>query len=510
MKRALLSVTDKSGISEFAQALVALGYEILSTGGTKRAIAESGIPVTDVADVTGFPEMLEGRLKTLHPLVHGGLLGDTRLEEHRQQMAEANIQPIDLLCVNLYAFEATVSQPHTLAEAIESIDIGGPAMIRAASKNFANVTVVVDPSDYEVVLASIRAGSEPSLRPQLMAKAFQHTAYYDSMIAQYFAGASRIESLPDELTIGLRKKLDLRYGENPHQKAALYVNPLSHGGVASATQLSGKELSYNNILDGDAAWELVCDLPPGSCAIIKHGNPCGVAIGDDLGQAYRVARTCDPISAFGGIAAFHGRFDLAAAGAVTEKGNFLEVIIAVSYAPEAVELIQSRSGWGENVRLLECKVSSSDSYRVARPIRGGALVQDSDEDPTPDWNVVTSAQPSENEFKALQLQWTIAQHVKSNAIVVGNENQLLGVGAGQMNRVQSVRLALEQAGEGAVGAVLASDAFFPFSDSIEVAAAAGIKAIIQPGGSKKDAEVIAKANELGISMVFTGVRHFRH
>jgi len=510
MKRALISVTDKAGVVDFARALVALDYEILSTGGTRRILGDAGIDAVDVADVTGFPEMLEGRLKTLHPLVHGGLLGDIRVEDHRRQMADANITPIDLLCVNLYAFEATVTQPHTLAEAIESIDIGGPAMIRAASKNFANVTVVVDPADYEQVLAAIRTGSEAELRNRLMAKAFRHTAYYDSMIAAYFSGLASDTAYPQTLTMGLKMVFDLRYGENPHQSAALYADPLSQFGIARAKQLSGKELSYNNILDADAAWELVCDMPETSCAIIKHGNPCGAAIGSSFGEAYRLARQSDPISAFGGIAAFNGPFDLAAAEAVTEKGNFLEVIIAVSFEWDAVKLIQDRSGWGENVRLLACDAVPATPFRVVRPIRGGALVQDSDEDPNHDWQVVTERKPTENELKALKLQWTIARHVKSNAIVVGSPSQMFGVGAGQMNRVQSVRLALEQAGEQAHGSALASDAFFPFPDSIEVASQAGISCIVQPGGSKKDIDVIQKANELGISMVFTGVRHFRH
>ena len=510
MPKALLSVTDKSGVVEFASGLAARGFDLISTGGTAKALRHAGLTVSDVADVTGFPEMLDGRVKTLHPLIHGGLLGDIRLESHRAAMAEAGIEPIAVVCVNLYAFEKTVTGPHELDEAIESIDIGGPAMIRAAAKNWANVAVVVDPADYERVLNSIDSGNLKELRLGLSAKAFRHTAFYDSMVSRYLTEAAGEDPLTETLTWGFRRLAGLRYGENPHQKAAVYADPLGQPGIAQAAQLWGKELSFNNYGDSQGAWELVCDLPEGACAIIKHGNPCGAAVGKDRGDSYRLARASDPISAFGGIAAFNGEIDEAAATAMTEKGNFLEVVIGTSYSEAALKLFQERNGWGQDVRLLTAPLAKAKSQLTVRSLRGGALIQDGDEDPGNEWQVVTKKKPSESEMRALRLQWAIIPHVKSNAIVVGSEDRLLGVGAGQMNRVQSVRLALEQAGEGAKGAVLASDAFFPFPDSIETAAAAGISAVVQPGGSKKDLDVIAAADRLGIAMVLTGTRHFQH
>ncbi|MBL8086682.1 MAG: bifunctional phosphoribosylaminoimidazolecarboxamide formyltransferase/IMP cyclohydrolase [Chthonomonas sp.] len=509
-KRALLSVTDKSGVLEFGCALADLGFELVSTGGTATALRNSGLEVRDVADVTGFPEMLDGRVKTLHPRVHGGLLGNVQIADHRAQMEAAEIEPFEVLCVNLYAFEAMVTQPHSLAEAVESIDIGGPAMIRAAAKNFENVAVVVDPNDYALVVEAIQAGSLDALKPRLMAKAFRHTAFYDSMIARYFSRVAGEPELTDTLTLGLRKSIGLRYGENPHQEGALYVDPFGKPGIASGKQIWGKELSYNNILDADAAWELVADLPANACAIIKHGNPCGAAVGTDFGQAYNSARESDPISAFGGIAAFKGIVDRVAAEAMTQKGNFLEVVIGTDFTAEARELFETRAGWGQSVRLIIAALPSNDADLTFRSVRGGVLVQSLDEDPAQPWRVVSARTPSEDEMAALRLQWAIVPHVKSNAIVIGNRERLLGVGAGQMNRVRSVRLALEQAGELSQGAVLASDAFFPFPDSIETAASAGITAIVQPGGSKKDQEVIDAANAHGIALVFTGIRHFRH
>ena len=508
MKRALLSVTDKTGIVDFAKGLGQQGFELVSTGGTAKALRDAGLTVLDVSQITGFPEMMDGRVKTLHPMVHGGLLGDRRLETHKQAMAEAGIGAIDVLVVNLYAFEKTVTNPHTLEEAIESIDIGGPAMIRAAAKNHPSLYVVVDPEDYAAVLKV--NGDDQALKRRLAAKAFRHTAFYDSMISRYLTEAAGEDPLSDTLTLGYRKTLPFRYGENPHQKGALYVDPLAAPGIAQAIQLWGKELSYNNLNDADGAWELVADLPPGACAIIKHGNPCGAAHGTTLGDSYRLARESDPISAFGGIAAFNMPIDADAATAMTEKGNFLEVVIGTSYTEEALDIFKNRSGWGQDVRLLAAPLPPTKATLTVKTIRGGAIIQDSDEDPGFEWRVVTKKAPTEEQMAALRFQWSIIPHVKSNAIVVGNANRLLGVGAGQMNRVQSVRLALEQAGEGAKGAVLASDAFFPFPDSIETAAKAGIAAVAQPGGSKKDADVIAAADELGIAMVLTGVRHFRH
>ncbi len=509
--RALLSVTDKTRVVEFACGLAERGFELISTGGTAKALREAGLKVTDVSEVTGFPEMLNGRVKTLHPLVHGGLLGDTRLDSHNKQMDEAGIAPITLLCVNLYAFEKTISAPHSIEEAIESIDIGGPAMIRAAAKNHANVLVVVEPEDYERVLKAL-PGPPPALQLELAAKAYRHTAFYDSMVSRYLTQASGQPLLEQEkLSVGYRRRQGFRYGENPHQAGALYIDPLASQGIAQAEQLWGKDLSYNNLMDADGAWELVADLPPGSCAIIKHGNPCGAARGADQGDSYRIAKASDPISAFGGVAAFHGRIDLAAATAMTEKGNFLEVIIGSGFDDEAVTLFKERAGWGQDVRLLAAPLPSDKPSLTVRSIGGGAIIQETDVDPGHGaWKVVTKKTPTPEQRKALEFIWAIVQHVKSNAIVVGVEDRLLGVGAGQMNRVQSVRLALEQAGETAKGAVLASDAFFPFPDSIETAAAAGISAIAQPGGSKKDQDVIDKAEELGVAMIFTGTRHFRH
>ncbi|MCE9558200.1 MAG: bifunctional phosphoribosylaminoimidazolecarboxamide formyltransferase/IMP cyclohydrolase [Armatimonadetes bacterium] len=508
--RALLSVTDKTGIVDFARGLVAAGFEILSTGGTASVLREAGLTVTDVSEVTQFPEMLEGRLKTLHPMIHGGLLGDRTKEDHIQQMEEAQIQPIDLLAVNLYAFEKTVSAPHTLAEAIESVDIGGPAMIRAAAKNFLSVTVVTDPDDYGTVLGALASGTVQDLRMRLMAKAYRHTAYYDSKVASYFSKAAGEELFPETLTVGYRRSLAMRYGENPHQKAAMYVDSLGSSGVAQAKQLWGKELSYNNVLDTDAAWELVADMSPGSCAIIKHGNPCGASSMEAFADSYIEARKSDPISAFGGIAAFNGEIDRDAALSMTDKGNFLEVVIGTSFSADALEIFKNRSGWGENVRLLEAALPGSTPEVTIRTIRGGVLVQESDEESELNWKVVTETQPTAEQRKALEFVWKIVKHVKSNAILIGDSKRLLGVGAGQMNRVQSVRLAIEQMGERTNGAVLASDAFFPFPDSVVTAGEAGIMAIVQPGGSKKDEDVIAEANKRGIAMIFTGYRHFRH
>lgn len=504
-RRALLSVTDKTGLLEFARGLSALGFELISTGGTANLLRSEGLEVMEVSDLTGFPEMLGGRVKTLHPMVHGGILGDTRDASHRTQMAEADIEPIELVCVNLYAFEQTISQPHSFDDAIESIDIGGPTLIRAAAKNSANVTVVVDPNDYEQVVTALAGETVPQLRRELMAKAFRHTAYYDSVIARYLEPNQATETA----TVGYRLRQVLRYGENPHQDAALYTDPLQSDGVAQGVVIWGKELSYNNLLDADAAWELVSDMPPLSCAIIKHGNPCGAAVSDTFSQSYQLARASDPISAFGGIAAFNGPVDQAAAEAMTEKGNFLEVVIATTFSDEARAVFANKSGWGETVRLLECPVSVGNQPCVLRPIRGGALWQRTN-DAEPTWQVVTERSPTDEEWAGLKLMWAVVKHVKSNAIVVGTGSRLLGTGAGQMNRVQSVRLALEQAGDAVRGACLASDAFFPFSDSVETAAKAGIAAIIQPGGSKKDADSIDAANRLGLTMVLTGIRQFRH
>jgi phosphoribosylaminoimidazolecarboxamide formyltransferase/IMP cyclohydrolase len=454
--------------------------------------------------------MLNGRVKTLHPMIHGGLLGDRNNPEHVRQMSESGMVGIDLLVVNLYAFEATVTSPHELQDAIESIDIGGPAMIRAAAKNHANVAVVVDPEDYAMVLAALKEQRLAEMRAQLAAKAFRHTAYYDSVIARYLTTAAGVDPLTETYTLGYRRKQAFRYGENMHQAGALYIDPLGTSGIAQCEKLWGADLSYNNLTDAQGAWELVCDLPSSGCAIIKHANPCGAAVDESLGSAYELARETDPISAFGGIVAFNRPVERSTAEAMTAKGNFLEVVIAPDYSEEAIEVFKNRAGWGQNVRLLRAPLVPPAKELTIKWIRGGAVVQESDEDPGNRWRVVSEAQPSDELLAAMRLQWTIVQHVKSNAITVGNAARLLGVGAGQMNRVNSVRLALAQAGEGAHGAALASDAFFPFPDSVEQAAAGGIAALVQPGGSKKDEEVIEAANRLGLVMVFTGTRHFQH
>jgi phosphoribosylaminoimidazolecarboxamide formyltransferase/IMP cyclohydrolase len=425
-------------------------------------------------------------------------------------MAHAHIAPIELLCVNLYAFEKTVTGPHRFEDAIESIDIGGPAMIRAAAKNHANVWVVVDPDDYVSVLHALENGQN-DLKTKLAAKAYRHTAFYDSMVSRYLTNQVGLNELETEtLTLGYRRATAFRYAENPHQKGNLYLDPLGKPGLAHAQQLWGIEAGYNNLNDANGAWELVGDLPKTACAITKHGNPCGAAVAATFGEAFRLARDADPISAFGGVVAINGLLDEEAAEAMIEKGNKLDVIVAVDYSDKALHMFKGRKGWGQEVRLLKAPLPGNEKGLAMKTIRGGALAQETDEDPATEWQVVTKIAPSPEQMAAMRFLWKIVPHVKSNAIVVGTSTRLLGVGAGQMNRVQSVRLSLEQAGDQSKGAALASDAFFPFPDSIETAAAAGIAAIVQPGGSKKDPDVIAKADELGIAMCLTGVRHFLH
>ncbi len=513
MPRALFSLTDKSGLVEFASGLAELGYELLSTGGTSRALKEAGLAVREVSELTGFPEMLGGRVKTLHPAVHAALLADTRDARHLAELKSAGFEPILLLCANLYEFEETIAGDHRFEEAVESIDIGGPAMIRAAAKNHTSVVVVVDPADYAAVLAAIRDGCVDEMRLGLAAKAFRHVAFYDSLIARYLTAKTTAGPFPEKLTLGMRKaQAAMRYGENPHQAAALYVDPLSRGVALRQVGGSEKEISYNNWLDAEAAWALASDLPESACVIVKHGNPCGVAIGSSLEEGYRLAKQSDPVSAFGGIVAFHGVIDEPAVRAMTEKGNFLEVVVSRGWESDGlIRHFREGAPWTKNVRFLVGEPVLAEASTEVRSLRGGFLLQQSDEDPGESgWRVVTSRNPSEEEWAAIRLQWAIVRHVRSNAIVVGTPDRLLGVGAGQMNRVRSVRLALEQAGEAAKGASLASDAFFPFPDGVQEAAKAGVGAIVQPGGSKKDEEVVKAADSAGIAMVFTGVRHFRH
>jgi phosphoribosylaminoimidazolecarboxamide formyltransferase / IMP cyclohydrolase len=509
-KRALISVSDKTGIEAFAAELVKLGYEIISTGGTKTMLEGKGIPVTGISDVTGFPEILDGRVKTLHPAVHSGLLSVRSSEEHRKQMEELGLGYIDLVAVNLYPFQQTISKPGVAyEEAIENIDIGGPSMLRSAAKNHAFVTVVVDAADYEQVLAELRADGDTTLetRKKLAAKTFRHTAAYDALIGNYLTGLLGVE-FPERVTVTYEKVQDLRYGENPHQGAAFYKKPLAGAGsLANAEQLHGKELSYNNINDTNAALQILREFTDEPAVVaVKHMNPCGVGIGSDIFSAYTKAYEADPTSIFGGIVAANRAIDGATAAKLHEI--FLEIVIAPDFTPEALEILTKK----KNIRLLKLPFVSTQDRQVLTSVEGGMLYQSADVHSldASELRVVTEHAPSDEELKQLLFAWKVVKHVKSNAIVLAKGNMTIGVGAGQMNRVGSARIAIEQAGESAPGSVLASDAFFPMGDTVELAAQAGIRAIIQPGGSIKDEESIAAANAAGIAMVFTGVRHFKH
>ncbi len=511
-KRALISVSDKTGIVEFARTLSELGYEIISTGGTKSLFEREGVPVIGISDVTGFPEILDGRVKTLHPKVHGGLLSIRNNPEHQAQNAENEIEYIDLVCVNLYPFAQTIAKPDVTEEdAIENIDIGGPSMLRSAAKNHAFVTVVVDSEDYAGVIDEIRADGDTTLhtRRRLAAKVFRHTGAYDSLIGEYLTNLLG-EEMPEKVTVTYEKVQDLRYGENPHQKAAFYRKPLApNGNITTAKQLHGKELSYNNIQDANAALQILKEFSGEPAAVaVKHMNPCGVGIGATIFDAYTKAYEADPTSIFGGIVAANREIDAATA---TKLGEiFLEIILAPSFSAEALEILTKK----KNIRLLELgqdELKQSTGY-VLTSVEGGMLWQQNDVRPltSDDLKVVSERQPSEEELKQLLFAWKVVKHVKSNAIVVAADNMTIGVGAGQMNRVGAANIALTQAGERAEGAVLASDAFFPMGDTLELAAKAGIKAVIQPGGSIRDDESIAVANKYGVAMIFTGVRHFKH
>ena len=509
-KRALLSVSDKSGILEFAQELEKMGYELLSTGGTKKFLEENGVAITAVDEVTKFPEILGGRVKTLHPLVHGGLLAKHDDADHQSQMAENGISPIDVVCVNLYPFRETIAKPDvTVENAIENIDIGGPTMLRSAAKNHAYVTVIVDAGDYAAVLTELHNdnATTPETRRRLAAKVFRHTAAYDSYISNYLTDLTG-EEYPDQLTLTYELSQTLRYGENPHQKAAFYRSPLgSDFSIANADQLHGKELSYNNIQDANAALQIIKEFKMPAAVAVKHMNPCGVGTGETIADAFGKAYEADSTSIFGGIVALNREVDAETAKQLATI--FLEIIIAPSFSEEAIELLTQK----KNIRLLTIPFDSKtkDKWNTVT-VEGGLLIQQPDvygyEDA--DIQIATERQPTEEELAALKLGWSVVKHVKSNAIVVCNSEMTLGIGAGQMNRVGSAKIALEQAGQKAQGAIMASDAFFPMSDTVEAAAQAGIKAIIQPGGSKKDQESIDKANEYGIAMVFTGIRHFKH
>ncbi|MDP2443307.1 bifunctional phosphoribosylaminoimidazolecarboxamide formyltransferase/IMP cyclohydrolase [Rhodoferax sp.] len=517
IKRALLSVSDKTGLIDFARALSAAGVELLSTGGTAKAIRDAGLPVMDVSDYTGFPEMLDGRVKTLHPKIHAGILARRDLTAHVETMNDHGMGYIDLVCVNLYPFVETVSKPHTLDDAIENIDIGGPAMVRSSAKNYKHVAIVTDPADYAALVIEMQANGgalTDATRFDLAKKAFTHTAQYDGHISNYLTALNAEgakEQFGEKLTLQFSRAQTCRYGENPHQNGAFYVEANAPAGtIATARQIQGKELSYNNIADTDAALECIKLFDAGpACVIVKHANPCGVAYGASLMQAYDRAYQTDPESAFGGIIAFNGRLDGETAKAIVER-QFVEVIIAPEVSPEASEAVAAK----KNVRLLECgawagSVAQMDMKRVA----GGLLVQDADILLHGDLRVVTKRAPTEKEMEDLLFAWRIAKFVKSNAIVYCRDGMTIGVGAGQMSRVNSARIAAikaEQAGLKVPGSVMASDAFFPFRDGLDQAGAAGIVAVIQPGGSMRDEEVIAAADEHGIAMVFTGVRHFRH
>ncbi|MEI6512413.1 MAG: bifunctional phosphoribosylaminoimidazolecarboxamide formyltransferase/IMP cyclohydrolase [bacterium] len=518
VKRAILSVSDKTGLKEFATGLVSMDVELLSTGGTAKFLRDAGLKVTDVSEVTGFPEMMEGRVKTLHPRIHGGILADRRKPEHMEAIKAQNIEPIDLIVVNLYPFAQTISKPDvTLDDAIENIDIGGPSLVRAAAKNFQSVAVVVDPADYDVILEELKSSKQVSyeLRSRLMAKAFSHTAAYDALIANYFNNQFDPEyPFPSTLTLSYKREQTMRYGENPHQKAAFYSDAIQkEAGIGSAKQLWGKELSHNNLLDADAALELVREFSEPTVAIIKHTNPCGCATASAIPEAFLKAKAADPTSAFGGIIASNRPIDASAAEVILEKGNFFEVIIAPDFTDEAFKMITKRKGWGLDVRLMKVgEFGPSQSGFALKSLNGGILYQSRDLEQlnTDTLQCVTERQPSEEDKTDLAFAWAIVKHVKSNAIVLVKNRQLIGVGAGQMNRVRSVRLALEQAGDEVTGSVMASDAFFPFPDSIETAGSAGVKAVIQPGGSKKDVDAIQSCNQTGMAMLFTGIRHFRH
>ena len=525
--QALLSVSDKTGVVEFARELSTLGIKLLSTGGTAKSLRDAGLPVTDVSDYTGFPEMLDGRVKTLHPKVHGGILARRDLPEHLAKLEEHSIPRIDLVVVNLYPFQATVAKPDcSLEDAIENIDIGGPTMVRAAAKNHGNeaggVGIVTDPADYAGIVAELKANAGAltyKTRFDLARKAFTHTARYDSAISNHLTALlddGSKQAYPERFQIAFDKVQDLRYGENPHQSAAFYKeSDAPAGAIAAYTQVQGKELSYNNIADADAAWECVKAFESGNgsvaCVIVKHANPCGVAIAASPLEAYKKAFSTDPTSAFGGIIAFNTPVDKAAAEAVSAQ--FLEVLIAPGYEPAALEILQQK----ENIRIFtdEAPPFPDPREKDLKRVRGGILVQDRDGEPEQRemMEVVTKAQPSEQAWEDMLFAWTVCRHVKSNAIVLAKDGVTLGIGAGQMSRLDSARIAsikAQHAGLSLAGTAVASDAFFPFRDGLDVVVDAGATCVIQPGGSMRDQEVIDAADERGVAMVFSGVRHFRH
>jgi phosphoribosylaminoimidazolecarboxamide formyltransferase / IMP cyclohydrolase len=538
IKHAVISVFDKLGLVDFARALADRGVELFASGGTRKHLEQSGLAVREISDYTGFPEMMDGRIKTLHPKVHGGILARHNREDDLKSMREHGIVPFELVVVNLYPFEATIARPGvTDEEAIEQIDIGGPTLIRDAAKNHAFATVATSAEQYASILDCLvkNGGTTLELRRRLAGEALEMIAQYDRAIADYFARPSGsvgtasgsaspgvatpglevpTANFPPSITLSLKRREVLRYGENPHQQAALYALPSAAGAnLVSARQLNGKELSYNNLLDLDAALTIVRSLPDAAAVVIKHNNPCGAASAETLAQAMRSALDGDPVSAFGGIVGVNRPLDAATAEVLAEPDRFIEAIVAPQYEPAALEILTTKPKWKANVRLLQIgQLTTPAGSWQYRPIEGGFLMQEADiaDDPENEWKVVTEKQPTDSQLAELKFAWAVCRHVKSNAIVLAHGRMLVGVGAGQMSRVDSTQIAIQKAGGKAKGAVLASDAFFPFADSITLAAAAGVTAVIQPGGSRRDDEVIAACNAAGISMIFTGRRHFRH
>ncbi len=523
IRRALLSVSDKTGLVELARGLTALGVALISTGGTRKTLADAGLPVRDVADVTGFPEMLDGRVKTLHPKIHGGILALRDNPEHLETLQTHGIEPIDLVVVNLYPFAATVARPgSTHDEIVEHIDIGGPTLLRAAAKNYGDVAVLTEPAQYASILEELQANQGAlglPTRERLAAAAFGHVASYDQAISAYFTRRTGGELLPAFLDPHWERRKLLRYGENPHQPAAFYADPsVQYACVGTATVLHGKELSYNNILDLDSALNLVREFLLPAAVVIKHNNPCGAAVGQTLVEAFQKAYEGDPQSAFGGVLAFNQEVDEPTARQITEPNRFIECVIAPGYSNDAFELLTTRPTWKKNVRILRTgpltAVDPNERTRTLREVDGGMLVQARDRnDAATDFahlRVVTKRPPTPQEMKDLAFGWVVCKHVKSNAIVLSKNEMVVGVGAGQMSRVDSVHMAVRKAGERSKGSVLASDAFFPFRDNVDEAAQSGVTAIVQPGGSLRDADSIQACDEHGLAMVFTGIRHFRH
>jgi phosphoribosylaminoimidazolecarboxamide formyltransferase/IMP cyclohydrolase len=521
IQRALVSVSDKTGLLELARGLAGFSVELLSTGGTRKALADAGLAVRDIADVTGFPEILDGRVKTLHPHIHAGILAVRDNPEHRAVLQARGIAPIDLVVCNLYPFEATLARPgSTHEDIVENIDIGGPSMVRAAAKNHHDVAVVTDPDQYAGVLEELQASSGSlslETRERLAGAAFAHTAGYDRAISAYFASRQKAEgaAFPELLTLQFMKRASLRYGENPHQQAAFYEEQgVRHACVATAETLHGKELSYNNILDLDSAFNLVREFAEPAAVVIKHNNPCGAAAAGTLAEAFARAYEGDPLSAYGGVLGFNRPLDEATARLITEPNRFIEAVIAPGYSDEAFQLLTTRPSWKKNVRILRTGPLDQAAGRSLdfRRIDGGLLVQTRDvpADEFAAARMVTKRAPTEAELRDLRFAWLVCKHVKSNAIVLAREGMVVGVGAGQMSRVDSVHLAVRKAGHRSRGSVLASDAFFPFRDNVDEASKAGVTALVQPGGSMRDADSILACDEQGLAMLFTGVRHFRH